>query len=481
MKSITPLCVILFFIASLHPSMAVITPVNSYHLGDLDTNAANSVTTIASADYIGSNAVSFVGSSAYSTDVPDDYPLPDTYSLNFTGTNYGVASVLTNVTDNFGIQTWVKVRSTGGNRCIAYNGNEATNGWGLFLVGDTFQGEFGGVTFIGSAPVQTNVWTHLALVRDSGVATLYVNGLACETNSAAPIAPDGAWTLGASPLAGGEYFDGLIDEVQVFTFSPGTFSTNDLAYCSPDSRQLSPALNGTNFVINWPAARSDMQLQYTTNLASGVWTTLSYSTNNNQYTVTDTPGDCQRFYRLVKPSFDTVGFVVLRLPMIRHQISDGRMFTNFPVLYNDPGYADISKATKLNSLTFDFTFDASSVVNPRTGTAEAINYHWFILYPTVPGFTDAGIHGYQRSMLHIDQSALAQTMGGSVITVRLDVSDKLDPNPLHGRATYFVATASSDLTLSAYTACQQPGVQVCPTCACQIAAATPLTDPNDPP
>lgn len=476
MKSTTPLCVLLFFIASLLPSMAVITPVNSYHLGDLDSDAAAGALATSSADYLLTNTVICVGHPAYSTDVPEDYPLPDTYSLNFTGTNYGVAPGLTNVTDNFGLQTWVKVRSSGGNRCIAYNGNDGTNGWGLFLVGDTFQGEFGGVTFIGSAPVPTNVWTHLALVRDSGVTTLYVNGVACGTNAASPIAPNGTWTIGASPLSpGGEYFDGLIDEVQVFAFAAGTFSLNDLAYRSPDSRKLSATLNGTNFVINWPAMRSDIQLQYTTDLASGVWTTMAYSTNSNLYTATDATGDSQRFYRLVKPPFNTVGWVVSNIPVIRRRVTTGVITTLFPVINN----SDQSKATALNSDLFDFTFDASSVLNPRTGTAEAINYHWTLSYQTVSQFTDAGIHGYRRPMLHIDLYALATAMSAGVLTVMLDVSDKLDFHNEYG--VYFIAQVTSQLSLQQYTTCQQPGVQVCPTCPCTNPAATPVTDPNDPP
>jgi len=183
----------------------------------------------------------------------------------------------------------------------------------------------------------TNVWTHLALVRNSGITTLYVNGVACGTNSAAPNAPNGLFALGSSPTAlSGEFFDGLIDEVQVFTFTNGAFSTNDLSYRSPDSRKLSVAFGGTNLVVNWPALRSDLQLQYTPNLASGIWTTMTYSTNSNLYAATDVPGDSSRFYRLVKPAFDTNARIVIsRIPVIRHRASTGLIATNFPVL-NDP-------------------------------------------------------------------------------------------------------------------------------------------------
>jgi|GEM_PF-3337905 len=475
MKSTRLFCIVSLFIAASLPSRAAIVPVNSYHLGDLDGNFTNGTVTAVSQDYIGTNAVACIGNPSYSTDVPPDYPLPDTYSMNFAGTNYAVASGLTNVTDSFGIQAWVKAGSTGGNRVIAYNGSDGTNGWGLFLAGDTFRGSFGGVTFIGSAPAQTNVWTHLALVRDSGMATLYVNGVPCGTNSVSPIAPDGAWTIGASPLSvGGEYFDGLMDEVQVFTFTNG-FSTNDLAYRPPGSRRLSAALSGTNFVINWPAVRSDMQLQYTTNLASGVWATMAYSTNSDLYTATDAPGDSARFYRLVKPPVDVGGFIISRIPVIRHRTTTGLTTTLFPLINN----IDFGKASSLNSDIFDYTFDASAVANPRTGTAEAINYHWTLSYQTVAMFTDAGIHGYHRSMLHIDPFALAAPMNAGVLQVTLDVSDKLYAYTEY--EVFFIAQVTSGLSLQEYTACQQPGAPVCSTCACTDAAATLVNDPNDPP
>jgi hypothetical protein len=472
-------CIISLVIASLLPAAAAITPVNSYHLGDLDAGAAGGVTTAASADFIGTNALTCIGNPAYSTDVPPDYPLPDTFSLNFTGTNYGAAAGLTNVTDDFGIQAWVTVRSTGGNRAIAYNGDTGANGWGLYQVGDTFSGSFGGIAFIGSAPLTTNVWTHLALVRDSGVTTLYVNGVACGTNSVSPYAPDGLFALGCSPPAlDADFFDGLVDEVQVFTFAAGTFSTNDLAYRSPDSRTLSAALNGTNFVINWPAARSDFQLQYTTNLAAGVWTAMSYSTNgNNQYAATDTPGDVQRCYRLVKPAYDTNAFVAIPgLAYIRQVVFTGATTTNAV-----PNLNRLSPGLTLTSASAEYTFDASQIVNPRTGTAEALNYHWVISYPGVPTYTDAGIHGYRRSRLHLDQFAMASDSDSSnPLTVVLTLSDMLNSNNSSNvRFTALVSDQALDLQM--FSICQQPGAQACDTCPCTVAQALPPTDPNDPP
>jgi hypothetical protein len=83
---------------------------------------------------------------------------------------------------------------------------------------------------VGSGPVSLNTWTHVALVRDGGVARLYVNGVAAGASAANnPATPTGFFGIDAPPQGNStQVFQGLIDEVRVFTFAPGLFSTNDL-------------------------------------------------------------------------------------------------------------------------------------------------------------------------------------------------------------------------------------------------------------
>lgn len=72
-------------------------------------------------------------------------------------------------------------------------------------------------------------WTHLALVRASGTATFYVNGVPAGSTTIGPIAPVGAFMVGAAALpSAAEHFNRLLDEVRVFTFEPERFSRNDL-------------------------------------------------------------------------------------------------------------------------------------------------------------------------------------------------------------------------------------------------------------
>jgi hypothetical protein len=72
-------------------------------------------------------------------------------------------------------------------------------------------------------PIDTNSWTHLAMVNDNGNVTFYVNGVANGT------IPGGAVSAPAGDLQFGRDnagFDGLMDEARVCTFAPGTFTTN---------------------------------------------------------------------------------------------------------------------------------------------------------------------------------------------------------------------------------------------------------------
>lgn len=75
-------------------------------------------------------------------------------------------------------------------------------------------------------------WTHLALVRDNGIATFYVNGVSAGTSANTPVTPTGGFTIDAYTSTGSD-FDGLIDEVRLFTFSPDQFSTSDLLLNAP--------------------------------------------------------------------------------------------------------------------------------------------------------------------------------------------------------------------------------------------------------
>lgn len=166
--------------------------------------------------------------------------------------------------DNFGIEAWVlpfgngynvfcceashnytaQIYASGADSTGFYlgvkNNQDGTYSFVAAVITDT-----NGVAQVGDAlPLVTNAWTHLAVVRDNGINTFYVNGAAhgaSTTDTPSTNAPTGTGSqngmrLGAS---GGDQvaYRGLIDEARAFTFSPGSFSVTDLLYPSASATQ----------------------------------------------------------------------------------------------------------------------------------------------------------------------------------------------------------------------------------------------------
>src|ERR1041384_6800208 len=61
---------------------------------------------------------------------------------------YSTNAVLPTLTDNFGIELWVKPSRTSTSQCLAYTGNTGGNGWGIYQFGTNYQGLFAGQAFI---------------------------------------------------------------------------------------------------------------------------------------------------------------------------------------------------------------------------------------------------------------------------------------------------------------------------------------------
>ncbi|HMM56081.1 MAG TPA: LamG domain-containing protein [Rudaea sp.] len=213
------------------PAQATITVLNQWHLGEADSGAsaggAGAATTV---DSVGGFSLSKVGAPTYSSDVAPR--IGSTLSMAFNGTADGynnTIAVASNLTDNFGIEAWVKSNgSTTGNATIAYNGNTSNAGWGIYRLGGSYGLLYGGLIGASVSSISTT-WTELALVRDNGITTFYVNGVASYTTTTGPNPPSGGVGIGTNPtVANFEMFDGKIDEVRIFSFAPGAFSAGDL-------------------------------------------------------------------------------------------------------------------------------------------------------------------------------------------------------------------------------------------------------------
>jgi len=237
-KRLLCLAVVFFFSALAAP--AAVTNVVWYRLGESDAGAASGVIVSGSTtDLLGVRHLTPYSNPRYTnrfaTAVASQ--VGSSLSVNFNGTSqYLSNAVVSTATNNFGLEVWVKPNATdAGNRTIVYNGHPLVSGWGLIQrAGTEYRASFGTMTAFGPGVAAAGVWAHLALVRDNGTATFYVNGVASGTSVGNPIVPATNFIVAAHPdFAANTWFNGAVDEIRVFTFAPGQFTTNDLLLNGP--------------------------------------------------------------------------------------------------------------------------------------------------------------------------------------------------------------------------------------------------------
>lgn len=172
---------------------------------------------------------------ATSTTAP---PPGSTKYYNFPGDLTGFSDVGWDPPENnVGVECWAKssdlefITGTTVGRVVFGTGHNQ-NGIGILYddFGAGFVGVLGNVDYVGIPyqPTSTNEWVHLAVVRDNGVSTFYVNGVAkSPTRTSVPVdstVPFIAYGGSLSNFAGG------LDEARIFTFKPGEFYPNDLLF-----------------------------------------------------------------------------------------------------------------------------------------------------------------------------------------------------------------------------------------------------------
>ena len=207
----------------------------------VDTSGAGNITTVSnatitSAAKYGSGALAFNGSSDY---------FQSSWSLN---------SFLSPGTNNWTLETWVfMTRSLSSVQVIANYGYESGstrsfvwyyNGDGTFRLAQSPDGSTNYDAGFGAPQggFSLNTWYHLAIVRNSGAMTMYVNGKAMpNTLSAYTISSisTGVFRVGSD---GTNYFGGSMDDVR-YTKGVARY-TSDFA---PPARAL-PETGGKSFV-----------------------------------------------------------------------------------------------------------------------------------------------------------------------------------------------------------------------------------------
>lgn len=223
---------------------AAVTPIAYYRLGEADPGAsAGTLGQDPTMDSAGAFHLARNGTPTYSSNVSSTAAanVGSTLSMDFDGSapdndRYNFGTALPTPATNWGIEAFVQTDSPDSVAVIAYNGNSANSGMGLYVYQGNYVGLAGGVAFVGSTPAGTGNWVHLAMVTEPGNSTLYVNGVAAGTGPQPNPAAE-FFNVGGKP-DNGEQFDGRIDEVRVFTFAEGQFSTADLLVNVPEPTSL---------------------------------------------------------------------------------------------------------------------------------------------------------------------------------------------------------------------------------------------------
>jgi len=127
------------FHAVLVPSArAMVTPVSYWRMGE-NQGAQDGTPLLTTADAVGGNTLTLLGGPTCSSNVAPAAAsnVGSTLGLDFfaSGT-FGTNAVIPSLVNNFGIELWVKPGDTTGNKCLVYNGDTASDGWGIYQVGD---------------------------------------------------------------------------------------------------------------------------------------------------------------------------------------------------------------------------------------------------------------------------------------------------------------------------------------------------------
>lgn len=161
----------------------------------------------------------------------------ESYCFDFDGsTGITFTEPVTYQPESMSIEAWIKPDATNGGRTIVNWNTGGANALFRLSNGKLQFGQWNGSSWqnvITDATIPTGVWTHVALVRDSGTVQLYINGVADGnsvniTNNISPTRFD----IGIQ--VNKEYFDGQIDELRLWTRVLTVEEINEAMHLSVD-------------------------------------------------------------------------------------------------------------------------------------------------------------------------------------------------------------------------------------------------------
>ncbi len=267
-------------------------------------------------------------------------------ALSFDGVSgqYPITPVFDTRTDNFTLEAWVYwqgANTSGNGQFIVANGSNAGGGKGyslaLFYQNPYPLGFlFNNLAWAQSSPavnLPMNTWVHVALVRESGIVSLYENGNQIPytgdggsfPNTTAPQSPVGSFRIGGDSTS--YKFKGYIDEVRfssiarysgsTYTVPTDTFSldANTIALYHFDEGSGTSASDATgshNLTLRnspgWVTNTLPVELSSFTAIANSTGATLVWKTatevNNYGFEV-----ERRAVGKTVKGNWEKVGFV----------------------------------------------------------------------------------------------------------------------------------------------------------------------------
>ncbi len=221
-------CLIIVAVAMLtaiadSPAQGAIVPLGHYDLGEAGSLGASN----RPRDSVGGHH--FTNGSVSGPTVPVVHVPQSTRALHFNGIGgvYGIGGVDFVPVDNFVVELFVRTSNPQQDNNVFLSFGSSLNrrlqfsiidgNWAVEFVNNAWVGGEDGA----GQPIQANRWTSLAMVRDSGVSTLYINGVAQPgTTTVAPIT-DAGIHLGIQP-GGQRRFFGDMDQLRIFSFDPLT-------------------------------------------------------------------------------------------------------------------------------------------------------------------------------------------------------------------------------------------------------------------
>lgn len=206
-----------------------------YRMGDEGVGAANRPL---DSSGFGADFVSAIGSATVSP-AGGGYEDDSYYAFSGSSQAYYDIGGYDPPEDHVGIEVWARTSNlTQANTHLFGTGSNVTGlNIGFDAGGDRgWFGAVGGIAYIGTQGLSNYTageWVHLAVVREGGTATFYINGVASGTSTAVPNDANGTGpgALHMAVTSGGTaYFQGDLGEARIFTFDPGQFDVSQLLY-----------------------------------------------------------------------------------------------------------------------------------------------------------------------------------------------------------------------------------------------------------